>query len=127
MARSLALVSAVRSGGGAALLANFALVEAFVLVTRFDAFVASTGQWFGACKATTERALEARNRFSLFVFAVAMLGGQHNARRTINIRMAVVQNRVGTAVPSRARFVAMGFFRSTRHWWINDACSTLAG
>lgn len=127
MARSLALVSAVCSGGGAALLANFALFEAFVLVTRFDALVTSTGQWFGACKATTERALEARDSLSLFVFAVAMLGGQHNARRTVGIRMAVVQNGVGTAVPSRAGFIAMRFFRSTRHWWINNASSTLAG
>lgn len=125
---SLALVGAVCPGGGAVLFADFPFDgDTFVFVAWSDALVAATGQWLGACKATAERALEARDCFSLFVFAVAVLGGEDDAGRTIGIRMAVVQDRVGTRVLTRAGFIAMRFFRSTRHWWIDNARSTLAG
>lgn len=79
-----------RPCGGAVLLAEFPFAEAFVFVTWFDALVPSAWQWFGACQATAERDLEARDRFALFVLAVAVLGGQHDARRTFGVGVTVV-------------------------------------
>lgn len=67
-------MGAVGPGGGTALLADFPFDEAFVLVTRFYALVSSAWQWFGACQSAAERDLEARDRFPLFVLAVAVLG-----------------------------------------------------
>lgn len=55
----------------------------FVFVTRTDALVAATGQWFGASQAAAERALEARDCLSLFVFSVAVLGCEDDARRAV--------------------------------------------
>lgn len=127
MTGGLALVGAVRSDGGAELFADFAFDVAFVFVARFDALVPSTWQWFGARKATAEGALEARDCLSLFVFAVAVLGGEDDTRRAIRFRVTVVENRMGAEVPPGAGLIAMRFLRSTRHWWIDDACSTLAG
>lgn len=125
---SLALVGAGRPWDGAVLFADFPFDgDAFVFVAGSDTFVATAGQWFGACKATTERALEARNCFSLFVFAVAVLCGEDNARWTVGIRVTVVQDRVGACVLPRAGFIAMRFLCSARHWWIDNARSTLAG
>lgn len=125
---SLALVGAVRPRDGAVLFADFPFDgDAFVFVARSDTLVATAGQWFGACKATAERALEARNCFSLFVFAVAVLGGEDNARWTVGIRVTVVQDRVGARMLPRAGFIAMRFLCSARHWRIDNARSTLAG
>lgn len=127
VARRLALVGTGGPCGGAALLADFPLAEAFVLVTRFDALVPSAGQWFGACQSAAERDLEAWDGFTLLVPAVAVLGGQHDAGGAGRIRVTVVQDRMGTGVPSGAGFIAGRFLRSARHWWIDDACSTFAG
>lgn len=41
--------------------------------------------------------------------------------------MAIVQDRVGTGVPSGAGFIAGRFLCSARHWWKDDARSTFAG
>lgn len=115
------------SGGGAVLLADFPFDEAFVFVTWFDALVPPAGQRFGTCQSAAERDLEARDGFALFVLAVAVLAGQHDTRRTFGVRVAVVEDRMGTVVPPGAGFIAGRFLRSARHWWIGDACSTLAG
>lgn len=83
-------MGAAGPGSGAVLFANFPFGEAFVFVAWFDALVAPAGKWFGASQATAERVLEARDRLSLFVFAVAVLSGQDDTRRTVRIRVAVV-------------------------------------
>lgn len=120
-------MGAAGPGSGAVLFTNFPFREAFVFVAWFDALVAPAGKWFGAGQTTAERVLEARDRLSLFVFAVAVLSGQDDTRWTVRIRVAVVQDGVRTLVPSGAGLIAVRFLRSTRHWWIDDACSTLAG
>lgn len=116
-----------RPCGGAVLLADFPFAEAFVLVAWFDALVPSAGQRFGACQPAAERDLEARDRFPLFVLAVAVLGGQHDTRRTLGVGVTVVHDRMGAVVPSGAGFIAGRFLRPARHWWIDDARSTFAG
>lgn len=127
VAGGLALMRAGRPRGGAVLLAEFPFGEAFVFVARFDALVPSAGQWFGAGQSAAERGLEARDGFSLFVPAVAVLGGQHDTGGTFGVRVAVVHDRMRAGVPSGAGFVAGRALRSARHWWIGDTGSTFAG
>lgn len=97
-----------------------------VLVARLDALVAVAGEGFSARKATTEGALVAGNGFALFVFAVAVLGGEDDARGAVRFGVTVVEDGVGARVLAGAGFGAWWFARSTRHRREDYGCTALA-
>lgn len=98
-----------------------------VLVARFDALVAVAGKWFGAGQATAEGALVAGDGFALFVFAVAVLGGEDDTRGTVGFGVTVVEDRMGAWVLTGAGFITVRFARSARHRREDDGCTALAG
>lgn len=124
----LTLVSAGCANGGATLAAYFVVGRlAGVLVARFDALVTGAGKGFGASEATAEGTLVAGDGFALFVFAVAVLGGEDDTRGTVGFGVTVVEDRVGARVPTGAGFITGRFARSARHRREDDGCAALAG
>lgn len=127
VARCLALVSAGCARCGATLTAHFLRGLASVFVTRFDARVAATRKWFCARQATAEGALVAGDGFALFMFAVAVLGGEYDARRTVWFGVTVVKDRVGARMLARTGLITRWFARSAWHRWEDDGRTALAG
>lgn len=128
MARCLALVGAGRARFGATLATHFVLGGlATVFVAWFDARVAATRERFGAGEATAEGTLVAGDCFALFVFAVAVLGGEDDTGRAVGFGVTVVEDWVGAGVLAGAGFVAGRFARSARHRREDDGCATFAG
>lgn len=130
VARRLALVGAGRARFGATLATHFRLGGvrlASVFVARFDARVAATRKLFGAGESTAEGALVAGDGFALFVFAVAVLGGEDDTGRAVGFGVTVVEDWVGAGVLAGAGFVAGRFARSARHRREDDGCTALAG
>lgn len=128
MTGCLALVRAGCAYCGATLAAYFRFGRlAGVLVARLDALVVVAGKRFGARKATTEGALVAGDGFALFVFTVAVLGGEDDARGAVRFGVTVVEDGVGAWVLARAGFGTGWFARSTRHRREDYGCTALAG
>ena len=128
MARCFALVGAGCARCSATLPTDFPLDGlAPILVAWFDARMATTGEGFGARKTTAEGVLVAGDRFALFVFTVAVLGGEDHTRRTVGFGVTVVEDRVGARVLARARFITGWFARSARHRREDDGRAALAG
>lgn len=98
-----------------------------VLVARFDALVAVAGEGFGAREATAEGALVAGDGFALFVFAVAVLGSEDDARGTGGFGVTVVEDWVGARMLAGAGFRAGWFARSARHRREDYGRAALAG
>lgn len=128
VAGCLALVRAGCAYCGATLAAYFRIGRlAGVLVARLDALVAVAGKGFGAREATAEGALVAGDGFALFVFAVAVLGGEDDARRAVGFGVTVVEDGMGARVLAGAGFATGRFARSARHRREDDGCAALAG
>lgn len=127
MTGCLALVRAGCAYCGATLAAYFRFGRlAGVLVARLDALVAVAGKRFGARETTTEGALVAGDGFALFVFAVAVLGGEDDARGAVGFGVTVVEDWVGARVLAGAWFRAGWFARSARHRREDYGCAALA-
>lgn len=128
VARCLTLVRTVDSDCGASLAADFVFggTGAAILVARFYALVAATRQWHGARKTTAEGTLVARDGFTLFVFAVAMLRRENHTRWTVRFGVAVVEDRMSATVLPRARLITGRFARPARHRWEDYGRTTFA-
>lgn len=96
-------------------------------MARFDALVAVAGKGFSARETTAEGALVAGDGFALFVFAVAVLGGEDDARGAVGFGVTVVEDGVGARVLAGAGFRAGWFARSARHRREDNGCAALAG
>lgn len=95
-------------------------------MARFDALVAVAGKGFSARETTAEGALVAGDGFALFVFAVAVLGREDDARGAVGFGVTVVEDGVGARMLAGAWFRTGWFARSARHRREDNGCAALA-